>query len=183
MDNFVSLLIFGSIVAVPILAHKKGKRWWIWLIPTLFLGPLMFLPLFLSRQKPQSEMKSDESKGLQSSQLMDSVPHIEEHETSLGPDVGFVYVVSNPSLPDNLVKIGFTRRDPSERLSELDQAGLPTEYIEHYRIFTRNARELEIRLHNHFAAQRLREDKEFFTVTPHEVYEVLKSWGVSPLEL
>jgi hypothetical protein len=41
------------------LAHKKGKRWWIWLIPTLFLGPLMFLPLFLSRQKPQSEMKSE----------------------------------------------------------------------------------------------------------------------------
>ena len=114
---------------------------------------------------------------------MDSVPHTEESDLPLGSDAGFVYVISNPSLPDDLVKIGFTQRDPSERLGELDQAGLPTEYIEHYRIFTRNARELETRLHNHFAAQRLREDKEFFTVTPHEVYEVLKSWGVSPLEL
>jgi hypothetical protein len=99
------------------------------------------------------------------------------------PDAGYVYVISNPSLPQDLIKIGFTTRDPSERLKELDQAGLPTEYIEHYRIFTKDARQLEVRLHKHFATNRFREDKEFFKVSPHEVYQVLKDWGVKSLEL
>ncbi len=96
---------------------------------------------------------------------------------------GYVYVVTNPSIDQSLVKIGFTKKDPSERLDELDQAGLPSEYIEHYRIYTQDALALEQRLHKHFASVRFREDKEFFKVPPVEVYQVLQKWGVNPLEL
>jgi hypothetical protein len=178
-----AFLVIASLVAVPILAHKKGRRWWAWLIPSLFLGPIMLVPVLLIKKRvarkeevlSPGEMKSHY---FPEPSLPNSGLNVETD-----PDAGYVYVISNPSLPQDLIKIGFTTRDPSERLKELDQAGLPTEYIEHYRIFTKDARQLEVRLHKHFATNRFREDKEFFKVSPHEVYQVLKDWGVKSLEL
>lgn len=131
-----------------------------------------------SQTQPLANMPSATSSNdleLSSSSAVDSI--------NSNSGAGYVYVISNPSLPDNLVKIGFTERDPSERIKELDQAGLPTDYVEHYRVFTSNARQLEKRLHEHFQAKRYRKDKEFFRVLPHEVYDVLKEWGVSSLEI
>ena len=183
-SDFFAFLTIGSMIAVPILAHKKGRRWWAWLIPSLFLGPFMLIPVFLVKKKSSTiEAVVEEPRETQSHHFPE--PPIPDPAAILEPnsDAGYVYVISNPSLPDDLVKIGFTQRDPSERLKELDQAGLPSEYIEHYRIFTKDARQLELRLHKHFAAQRFREDKEFFKVTPHEVYQVLQDWGVKPLEI
>jgi hypothetical protein len=144
----------------------------------------MLIPVFLVKKKSSTiEAVVEEPRETQSHHFPE--PPIPDPAAILEPnsDAGYVYVISNPSLPDDLVKIGFTQRDPSERLKELDQAGLPSEYIEHYRIFTKDARQLELRLHKHFAAQRFREDKEFFKVTPHEVYQVLQDWGVKPLEI
>ena len=189
ISDVSSILVLASLVAVPVLARRKGRRWWAWMIPTLFFGPFMLIPVLLirnARQAPEFDtpVESGESEVIE----YDPLAINENASPTTFPSVeikskGYVYVISNPSLPDNLVKIGFTDRDPSERLKELDQAGLPTEYVEHYRIRTANPRELEKRLQVHFANKRLREDKEFFTVTPPEVYEVLLKWGVDPLEI
>jgi hypothetical protein len=182
-SDFFAFLTIGSIIAVPILANKKGRRWWAWLIPTLILGPFMLIPVLLIKNKTAQVEEVVKPREMQSHYFPE--PSMPAPVTISEPDsdAGYVYIISNPSLPDDLIKIGFTQRDPSERLKELDQAGLPTEYIEHYRIFTKDARQLEVRLHKHFAAQRFREDKEFFKVSPHEVYHVLKDWGVKSLEL
>jgi hypothetical protein len=184
-----SILVLASLVAVPVLANRRGRRWWAWMIPTIFFGPFMLIPVLLIRNAPKARefdtpVESSESKVIEYQPLVIN----KNSSSATSPNVeieskGYVYVVTNPSLPHNLVKIGFTDRDPSERLKELDQAGLPTEYVEHYRIRTANPRELEKRLHVHFADKRFREDKEFFTVTPPEVYEVLLKWGVDPLEI
>ena len=40
---------------------------------------------------------------------------------------GFVYIATNESFA-NLQKIGFTSRNPSERMSELDSTGVPTPF-------------------------------------------------------
>ena len=183
-SDYFAFLTIGSMIAVPILAHKKGRRWWAWLIPSLFLGPFMLIPVLLVKKKsPNFDAVVEEPQEMQSHRFPE--PSIPAPVAFVEPesDEGYVYIISNPSLAEDLVKIGFTKRDPSERLKELDQAGLPTEYIEHYRIFTKDARQLEVRLHKHFAAQRYREDKEFFRLSPHEVYAVLQSWGVKSLEL
>jgi hypothetical protein len=182
-SDFSSFLIIASMVAVPILAHKKGRRWWAWLIPSLFLGPFMLIPVLLIKNSTAQIVEASAPQEIQG--IHTPEPSINTPFAILEPDsdAGYVYIISNPSLPDDLIKIGFTQRDPSERMKELDQAGLPTEYIEHYRIFTKDARQLEVRLHKHFAAQRFKEDKEFFKVSPHEVYQVLKDWGVKSLEL
>jgi hypothetical protein len=178
-----AFLVIASMIAVPILAHNQGRRWWAWLLPTLLLGPLLFIPLLLLKRKSSNAASAEQSQEMQTHRFQEpsipsSVPIIEPDS-----DEGYVYIISNPSIAESLIKIGFTKRDPSERLKELDQAGLPTEYIEHYRIFTKDARQLEVRLHNHFASHRYREDKEFFRLSPHEVYAVLQAWGVKSLEL
>lgn len=192
-SDFFAFLTIGAMVAVPILANKKGRRWWAWLIPTVFIGPFMLIPVLLVKKKTKvaesdinmvvSEVIAEEPREMQSHRFPE--PSIQTPAAVVEPesDEGYVYIISNPSLTEDLIKIGFTKRDPSERLKELDQAGLPTEYIEHYRIFTNDARQLEIRLHKHFAAQRYRKDKEFFKLSPHEVYAVLQAWGVKSLEL
>ena len=182
-SDFFAFLTIGSMIAVPILAHKKGRRWWAWLIPSLFLGPFMLIPVLLVKKKsPNFDAVVEEPREMQSHRFPE--PSIPAPVAFVEPesDEGYVYIISNPSIAEDLIKIGFTKRDPSERLKELDQAGLPTEYIEHYRIFTKDARQLEVKLHKHFAAQRYREDKEFFRLSPHEVYAVLQAWGVKSLE-
>jgi hypothetical protein len=178
-----AFLLLASMVVVPMLAYKKGRRWWAWLIPTLIFGPFMLIPVLLIKNRTAQVEEVIVPREMQSHyfpqpSMPAPVPLLEPES-----DEGYVYIISNPSIAEDLVKIGFTKRDPSERLKELDQAGLPTEYIEHYRIFTKDARQLEVRLHKHFAAQRYREDKEFFRLSPHEVYAVLQSWGVKSLEL
>ncbi len=182
-SDFGAFLIITSTVVVPILAHKKGRRWWAWLIPSLFLGPIMLIPVLLIKKRSELEEEVVAPREMQSHYFPEPSRPIAAAPVETDPDAGYVYVISNPSLAEDLIKIGFTTRDPSERLKELDQAGLPTEYIEHYRIFTKDARQLEVRLHNHFAAKRFRQDKEFFKVSPHEVYQILKDWGVKSLEL
>lgn len=151
---------------------------------------MLIAVLLVKKKSPNFDAVIEEPREMQSHRFPE--PSIQFQEPSIpapvqlvepDSDEGYVYVISNPSIAEDLVKIGFTKRDPSERLKELDQAGLPTEYIEHYRIFTKDARQLEDRLHKHFAAQRYREDKEFFKLSPHEVYAVLQSWGVKSLEL
>lgn len=194
-SDFGAFLVIGSMILVPILAHNKGRRWWAWLLPSLFLGPFMLIPVLLVKKVAETTVVPEDQQFFVP-KTNDTPPlEIQSHQYSKQsvplPDVlvepesdeGFVYVISNPSITEDLIKIGFTKRDPSERIKELDQAGLPTEYIEHYRIYTKDARQLEIRLHEHFAAQRYRKDKEFFRLSPHEVYAVLKSWGVKSLEL
>lgn len=143
----------------------------------------MFIPLLFIKKRIVPADDTELPRELPSHKFPESLSSESVVQLESDSGAGYVYVASNPSLPDDLVKIGFTERDPSERLKEFDQAGLPTEYIEHYRIFTKDARQLEIRLHEHFAAKRFRKDKEFFMVSPHEVYAVLKTWGVKSLEL
>jgi hypothetical protein len=190
-SDFFAFLAIGSMIAVPILAHKKGRRWWAWLIPSIFLGPFMLIPVLLVKRKPSNvDAIVEEPREMQSHRFPEPPipapePPIPAPVLLIEPesDEGYVYIISNPSIAEDLVKIGFTKRDPSERLKELDRAGLPSDYIEHYRVFTKDAQQLEARLHRHFAAQRYREDKEFFKLSPHEVYAVLQAWGVKSLEL
>jgi hypothetical protein len=190
-SDFFAFLAIGSMIAVPILAHKKGRRWWVWLIPSIFFGPFMLIAVLLVKRKPSNvDAIVEEPREMQSHRFPEpSIPPPEQSMPApvllIEPesDEGYVYIISNPSIAEDLVKIGFTKRDPSERLKELDRAGLPSDYIEHYRVFTKDAQQLEARLHRHFAAQRYREDKEFFKLSPHEVYAVLQAWGVKSLEL
>ena len=77
---------------------------------------------------------------------------------------GFVYIMSNPSFTDGPIKIGKSDRDPEEfRKSELNSTGVPEPFKVEYSAYVQNHHELELTLHQHFAAQRPNKNREFFT--------------------
>jgi hypothetical protein len=81
---------------------------------------------------------------------------------------GFVYVLSNPSMP-KLVKIGKSDRDPQEfRVHELYSTGVPEPFKVEYLAFVPDHHSLERTLHDHFKASRPIKGREFFEISVEE---------------
>lgn len=76
---------------------------------------------------------------------------------------GYVYVLSNPSMP-GLVKIGRTTRSVEQRVNELWQTGVPTPFVVEDDFHTPDCVELEQIAHNFFSESRLSASREFFAV-------------------
>jgi hypothetical protein len=99
------------------------------------------------------------------------MPIIEDdHKAS----AGFVYVLSNPSMP-NIVKIGSTERNVKERVAELSSTtGVPTPFRIEYSLLTENPKELEFTLHEEFVEHRINGNREFFSIAPEVVVKRLR---------
>jgi hypothetical protein len=88
--------------------------------------------------------------------------------------IGYIYVLSNPTMP-GLVKIGFTNRDVKERAGELSAAtGVPQPFEIEYHCLTRDVEEIESSVQAHFASKRV-PGKEFFSVELVEAVELIDS--------
>ena len=74
---------------------------------------------------------------------------------------GWIYVMSNPSMP-GLSKIGMSAQDPKEyRVKELSQAtGVPEPFVVQYQALVDDERTAEKQLHSYFSGYR--HNKEFF---------------------
>ncbi|MGV9425793.1 GIY-YIG nuclease family protein [Streptomyces sp. NPDC003656] len=78
---------------------------------------------------------------------------------------GYVYILVNSSVPD-LVKIGLTRGTSKARANDLSRnTGVPTHFIVAYDELVADCAEVEKRLHEKFAHQRVNGHREFFHVT------------------
>jgi hypothetical protein len=60
---------------------------------------------------------------------------------------GWVYIITNKSMP-NMLKVGFTEREPSRRARDLDGTGLPTPYVVKFAIEVSEPRTVEREAHN-----------------------------------
>lgn len=95
-------------------------------------------------------------------------------------NLGYIYVMVNPSLP-NLVKIGKTKRNPSDRAKELSSAtGVPTPFIVVYEKEFHNCDRAEKEVHDILTARgyRTNESREFFTVPIPEAIDTILSIDV-----
>jgi hypothetical protein len=94
----------------------------------------------------------------------------DDHKAS----AGFVYVLSNPSMP-SIVKIGSTERNVKERVAELSSTtGVPTPFRIEYSLLTENPKELEFTLHEEFIEHRINGNREFFSLSPEVVVKRLR---------
>lgn len=101
--------------------------------------------------------------------------------------IGWVYVLSNPSMPGQL-KIGFTDRTVPERVGELSSVtGVPAPFIWEYGVRVPQAQRIERAVHQELAGCRVNDGREFFSceivraiesilsalelVKPHEVFD------------
>ena len=85
----------------------------------------------------------------------------------------YVYVLSNLSLPTNLLKIGWTRDHPSIRAGALYTSGVPTPFVVEHIIITQDGRALEQRIHRRLHSYRTNTQREFFSISMNILTEIL----------
>ncbi len=85
--------------------------------------------------------------------------------------------MSNPAMP-KLVKIGKTARDPRERLKELSNTSVPTEFALEYFALVDSFDAVEREVHVILQNARPFPDREFFSISIAEAVEVIRAFTV-----
>lgn len=81
-----------------------------------------------------------------------------------GPSPGFVYILTNPSMP-GMVKIGFSLGRSSVRAADLSRStGVPSDFELVYDELVSDCRSVERNLHGRFSGYRVNQKREFFRV-------------------
>lgn len=99
--------------------------------------------------------------------------------------VGWVYVLSNPSMPQH-VKVGYTDRDVAERVRELSgSTGVPRPFVWEYGVKIPDARSVEQAVHRALADCRAHQGREFFDCdVPRAIEAILRELGgIDPQEV
>lgn len=87
---------------------------------------------------------------------------------------GYIYVVTNPSMP-GLVKIGKSvRKEPKDRILELFKSGVPVPFEIQHVSSVEKVDEVEKALHEAFFPDRVNPRREFFRIEPEQVIALLK---------
>lgn len=75
---------------------------------------------------------------------------------------GWIYIFSNPSYRENIIKIGKTARSPDKRIREVDSTGVPQPFVLEYKAYVKNHNKVEKIIHRKLSAYRIRRSREFF---------------------
>ena len=87
---------------------------------------------------------------------------------------GYVYILTNPSFREDWVKIGMTQ-NMEERLRTLDTTALPLPFKKYATMKTVKYKAAEKHVHHYierFTDLRIRDNREFFNVTPEEALSI-----------
>ena len=103
----------------------------------------------------------------------ENVTYYTEKKYGLYADQGegdqWVYVLSNPSLPKEYLKIGYTKLKPEERATQISSAtGVPTPYKVEWAYKCFNGEMVERMTHEKLKAFRVNNRKEFFHISLEE---------------
>ena len=103
----------------------------------------------------------------------EDVTYYTEKKYGLYADQGegdqWVYVLSNPSLPKEYLKIGYTKLKPEERATQISSAtGVPTPYKVEWAYKCFNGEIVERMTHQKLKAFRVNNKKEFFHISLEE---------------
>ena len=83
----------------------------------------------------------------------------------------YVYVMSNPSYDDDVLKIGWTRKHHIKR--SMQATGVPTSFVVESVIITHEGHELETQIHNHLMQYRIEPNRKFFRISKDVLREIL----------
>ena len=92
---------------------------------------------------------------------------------------GYLYIMINACLPKDMLKIGYTKRDPEHRANELSQStGLPSEFIVAYERLVADCEMAERLIHEKLrmyrtTAYRTDRSREFFKVKLKDAIKIL----------
>lgn len=94
-----------------------------------------------------------------------------------GTDKQYVYILTNDTMP-GLVKIGYTKNDPSKRARQINTAtGVAMDFNVEWAYPCYNGFELEQEVHRYLNSFRLNKNREFFRMTVEEAKSVVERLG------
>ena len=82
-----------------------------------------------------------------------------------------VYIMSNPSHDDDVLKIGWTRKHHIKR--SMQATGVPTSFVVDYVIFAQEGHDLETQIYNRLKPYRIEDKRKFFKVAKDVLREIL----------
>jgi len=85
-----------------------------------------------------------------------------------GCDPGFIYILTNESMP-GLLKIGFTKRSPESRAAVLNSTAVPTPFDLAYQQMVRNCEEVEAEVHKRLEILGSVQTESFFELMSSKV--------------
>ena len=91
--------------------------------------------------------------------------------------VGYVYILTNPSFKEDIVKIGITSGTVEKRMKELHTTGVPLPFEEYASYQTSKFKEVETFMHRSLsliANNRVNDSREFFSIKPEVALGYLK---------
>lgn len=90
---------------------------------------------------------------------------------------GYVYILTNPSFKDDIVKIGLTSGTVEKRMKELQTTGVPTPFQKYASIKTSKYREVESFMHHSLSLLsegcRVNDNREFFRISPEKAFSFM----------
>ncbi len=87
---------------------------------------------------------------------------------------GYIYIMINPSLEKDLLKIGRTARKPEERASELCTTGVPVRFHVAYEEEVEDSFLAESILHQQLTNYRYDKRREFFRLPLKSAIEIVR---------
>lgn len=91
----------------------------------------------------------------------------------------YIYILTNTTMP-GLVKIGFTKNKPSDRVKQINSAtGVAQDFTVEYQYPCFNAHDLENEIHTYLDSSgfRVNKKKEFFNISVSEAISVVEKLG------
>jgi len=85
----------------------------------------------------------------------------------------YIYVMSNQSFDEDILKVGWTRDHPNTRANSLHTSGVPSPFIVEFVIVTNNGSKLEKKIHEHIKRYRLNSNREFFKISKDTLKNIL----------
>ena len=82
-----------------------------------------------------------------------------------------VYIMSNPSYDDDVLKIGWTRKHQIKRA--MQATGVPTSFVVEFVISTQEGLELETQIYDHLKEYRIEFNRKFFKISKDVLREIL----------
>ena len=90
----------------------------------------------------------------------------------MSKEPGYVYILTNPSFKDDIVKIGLTSGTVEKRMKELHTTGVPTPFEKYASIKTSKYQEVETFMHHCLSllseGSRVNDNREFFRIGPEK---------------
>lgn len=92
-------------------------------------------------------------------------------------EAGYVYILTNPSFKEDWVKIGMSSHSVEQRVKQLDGTAVPLPFEIYATMRTVKYKEAEKLIHRYierFTNLRIRDNREFFNVSPEEALAIFR---------